>query len=47
VDSGQVETPGMRVTYGMLLKNFAFALIPLALTVGTLYATWWYVVIHR
>lgn len=43
----QIGTDGVRVTYAMLVKNFAFALVPLALTVGTLYTTWWYVVIHQ
>jgi TRAP-type mannitol/chloroaromatic compound transport system permease large subunit len=43
----QIDTDGVRVTYAMLVKNFAFALVPLALTVGTLYTTWWYVVIHQ
>ena len=31
----------------MLLKNFGFALVPLVLTLATLWATWWYVVIHQ
>ena len=28
-------------------KNFGFALVPLVLTLATLWATWWYVVIHQ
>jgi TRAP-type mannitol/chloroaromatic compound transport system permease large subunit len=43
----RIDTDGVRVTYAMLVKNLAFALVPLALTVGTLYTTWWYVVIHQ
>ena len=43
----RIDTESVRVTYAMLVKNLAFALVPLALTVGTLYTTWWYVVIHQ
>ena len=43
----RIDVDGVRVTYAMLLKNLAFALVPLALTAGTLYTTWWYVVIHE
>ena len=35
------------LTYGKLLKNFCAALIPFALTAGTLLLVWWYVVIHQ
>jgi TRAP-type mannitol/chloroaromatic compound transport system permease large subunit len=38
---------GVRITYPMLLKNFGYALVPLVLTLATLWATWWYVVIHQ
>jgi TRAP-type mannitol/chloroaromatic compound transport system permease large subunit len=31
----------------MLLKNLGFALVPLVLTLATLWAAWWYVVIHQ
>jgi len=37
----------MRITYGMLLKNFAVSLFPLALCAVTLWGVWWYVVIHQ
>ncbi len=30
----------------MLLKNFAYSLVPFAIVAGTLLLTWWYVVIH-
>jgi len=43
----RIDADGVRVTYAMLARNFAFALVPLALTAGTLYTTWWYVVIHQ
>jgi TRAP-type mannitol/chloroaromatic compound transport system permease large subunit len=36
-----------RVTYGMLLKSFAAALVPFILVAGTLWLVWWYVVIHQ
>ncbi|MET0719260.1 MAG: TRAP transporter large permease subunit, partial [Tardiphaga sp.] len=38
---------GARLSYGMLLKNLGFALVPLLLAVATLWGAWWYVVIHQ
>jgi TRAP-type mannitol/chloroaromatic compound transport system permease large subunit len=38
---------GARITYPMLLKSLGHAVVPLVLTLGTLWATWWYVVIHQ
>ncbi|MGY3605295.1 MULTISPECIES: TRAP transporter large permease [unclassified Bradyrhizobium] len=38
---------GTRVTYSMLLTSLAHALVPLMLTLATLWAAWWYVVIHQ
>ena len=38
---------GARLRYGDLLKNLGFALVPLVLAVATLWATWWFVVIHQ
>ena len=38
---------GTRVTYSMLLTSLAHALVPLVLTLATLWAAWWYVVIHQ
>jgi len=35
------------VSYLLLLKNLSFALVPLILTVATLWGAWWYVVIHQ
>ena len=42
-----ISVDGARIGYAMLLKNFGFALVPLVLTLATLWATWWYVVIHQ
>jgi TRAP-type mannitol/chloroaromatic compound transport system permease large subunit len=38
---------GKRITYGMLWRNFAAVLFPLALTAVCLWGIWWYVVIHQ
>lgn len=38
---------GVRITYPMLLKSLGHALVPLTLTLLTLWVTWWYVVIHQ
>ena len=43
----RITADGTRVSYGLLLQNFTYALVPLTLTVGTLALTWWYVVIHQ
>ncbi|WP_398475311.1 TRAP transporter large permease subunit [Tardiphaga sp.] len=37
---------GARISYGTILKNLGFALVPLILALSTLWASWWYVVIH-
>jgi TRAP-type mannitol/chloroaromatic compound transport system permease large subunit len=42
-----ITVDGARIGYPMLLKNLGFALVPLVLTLATLWATWWYVVIHQ
>jgi TRAP-type mannitol/chloroaromatic compound transport system permease large subunit len=41
-----IEANGARISYGMLLKNFGAALVPLAMAAVTLAGVWWYVVIH-
>ena len=41
-----IETDKGRVSYAMLLKNFGYSLVPFAIVGGTLWLTWWYVVIH-
>lgn len=43
----KISADGVRVTYATLLKNFGYALVPLILTVATLWGAWWYVVIHQ
>jgi len=42
-----IETETGRVSYLLLLKNFAYSLVPFAIVAGTLWLTWWYVVIHQ
>jgi TRAP-type mannitol/chloroaromatic compound transport system permease large subunit len=42
---GRLLGPG--IGYGALVKNLLALAVPLALTVGTLGATWWYVVIYN
>ncbi|MCR6733704.1 MAG: TRAP transporter large permease subunit [Afipia sp.] len=42
-----ITADDVRVSYSMLLKNLGYVLVPLVLTVATLWAAWWYVVIHQ
>ena len=42
-----IQTDQGPLTYWMLLKNLAAALVPFALVAGTLGLVWWYVVIHQ
>src|SRR4026207_1016781 len=42
-----IETENGRVSYLLLLKNFAYSRVPCAIVGGTLWLTWWYVVIHQ
>jgi TRAP-type mannitol/chloroaromatic compound transport system permease large subunit len=41
-----IDAGGVRVTYGVILRNLGSALVPLAMAAATLWAVWWYVVIH-
>ncbi|HET9715519.1 MAG TPA: TRAP transporter large permease subunit [Pseudolabrys sp.] len=41
-----IETDNGRVNYLWLVKNFAYSLVPFVIVAGTLWLTWWYVVIH-
>jgi len=41
-----IRTEDGHLNYWALVKNFGAALIPLALSAGTLWLLWWYVVIH-
>jgi TRAP-type mannitol/chloroaromatic compound transport system permease large subunit len=42
-----ITADGARLGYTALLQSLGYALVPLALVVGTLWGTWWYVVIHQ
>jgi TRAP-type mannitol/chloroaromatic compound transport system permease large subunit len=42
-----IETENGRVSYFLLVKNFAYSLVPFVIVGGTLWLTWWYVVIHQ
>jgi TRAP-type mannitol/chloroaromatic compound transport system permease large subunit len=43
----EIENGDRRVTYWMLVKSFIASLVPFILVAGTLWLTWWYVVIHQ
>jgi TRAP-type mannitol/chloroaromatic compound transport system permease large subunit len=43
----KLTADGARIGYVALLQNLGYALVPLVLTLATLWATWWYVVIHQ
>jgi len=38
---------GRPLTYGFIVKNVLALMVPVALTVGTFAATWWYVVVYN
>jgi TRAP-type mannitol/chloroaromatic compound transport system permease large subunit len=42
-----IEIDGVSPSYGALLKNLGFALVPMLLALVTLWGAWWYVVIHQ
>jgi TRAP-type mannitol/chloroaromatic compound transport system permease large subunit len=42
-----ITIDGVRLSYEMLFKNLGLALVPLVLTLVTLWGAWWYVVIHQ
>jgi TRAP-type mannitol/chloroaromatic compound transport system permease large subunit len=42
-----IQTGAGRVTYWLLVKNVIAALVPFIIVAGTLWLTWWYVVIHQ
>jgi TRAP-type mannitol/chloroaromatic compound transport system permease large subunit len=42
-----IDTGNGRVTYWVIVKNFAATLVPFILVGGTLVLVWWYVVIHQ
>ncbi len=41
-----IETDKGRVSYLLLIKSFGYSLVPFIIVAGTLWLTWWYVVIH-
>jgi TRAP-type mannitol/chloroaromatic compound transport system permease large subunit len=43
----RIDVGGVRTDYATLLKSFGFALVPLVVSVATLWGAWWYVVIHQ
>jgi TRAP-type mannitol/chloroaromatic compound transport system permease large subunit len=43
----RIKADGSRLSYTTLLRNFGAALVPLVLTLVTLWGAWWYVVIHQ
>jgi TRAP-type mannitol/chloroaromatic compound transport system permease large subunit len=42
-----ITVDGARLGYGTILQSLSFVLVPLTLTLGTLWGIWWYVVIHQ
>jgi TRAP-type mannitol/chloroaromatic compound transport system permease large subunit len=44
---GATAPDGRPVTYGLILNNVVALMVPLALTLGTYAATWWYIVIYN
>ena len=42
-----IQTGNGRLTYGALLANFVYSLVPFLIVGGTLLLVWWYVVIHQ
>ena len=44
---GATAPDGRPVSYGLIINNLLVLIVPLALTVGTFAATWWYVVIYN
>jgi TRAP-type mannitol/chloroaromatic compound transport system permease large subunit len=44
---GATTPDGHPLTYGFIVNNLLALMVPLALTVGTFAATWWYVVVYN
>ena len=42
-----IDAEGRRISYGALLQNLGYALVPFALAVITMASAWWYVVIYQ
>jgi TRAP-type mannitol/chloroaromatic compound transport system permease large subunit len=43
----EIDTGSGRLSYWMLVQNFAASLVPFILVAGSLLLVWWYVVIHQ
>jgi TRAP-type mannitol/chloroaromatic compound transport system permease large subunit len=43
----EIDTGSGRLSYWMLVQNFAASLVPFILVAGSLSLVWWYVVIHQ
>jgi TRAP-type mannitol/chloroaromatic compound transport system permease large subunit len=43
----QINASGHGISYGMLLSNLCYVLVPFILVASTLGTVWWYVVIHQ
>jgi TRAP-type mannitol/chloroaromatic compound transport system permease large subunit len=43
----EIDTGSGRLSYWMLVQNFAASLVPFILVAGSLCLVWWYVVIHQ
>jgi TRAP-type mannitol/chloroaromatic compound transport system permease large subunit len=43
----EIATDKGRVTYWLIVKNVIASLVPFILVAGTLWLTWWYVIIHQ
>jgi TRAP-type mannitol/chloroaromatic compound transport system permease large subunit len=44
---GATAPDGRPLTYGFIINNLLALMVPVALTVGTFAATWWYVVVYN
>jgi TRAP-type mannitol/chloroaromatic compound transport system permease large subunit len=43
----EIDTGSGRLSYWMLVQNFAATLVPFIIVAGSLWLAWWYVVIHQ
>ena len=43
----EIDTGSGRLSYWMLVQNFGATLVPFIIVAGSLWLTWWYVVIHQ
>jgi len=45
--AASIRIDGKPLTWAGVVRNFVLALVPLMIAAGTLWAVWWYVVIHQ